>query len=59
MYNEKNYAHIFLKRNLPLPDLELVDQNIKSSSPINFFRLYGFSGLNHIKKNLINNYEIQ
>jgi hypothetical protein len=54
MYNPmKIYDHIFLKRNLAVPDFDLVDQNIKNSSPINFFRLYGFSGVSHIKKEFI------
>ncbi len=57
MYSAKKiYAHIFLKRNLSIPDFNLIDESIRSSGPINFFRLYGFSGFNHIKKNLINNY---
>jgi hypothetical protein len=49
MYSAKKiYDHIFLKRNLPVPNLDLVDRSIRVSSPINFFRLYGISGLNHI-----------
>jgi len=47
---KKIYAHIFLKRNLSIPDFNLIDESIRSSGPINFFRLYGFSGFNHIKK---------
>ena len=50
LYNPKKiYAHIFLKRSLIVPDFDLVDQSIRTSSTINFFRLYGVSGFSNIK----------
>lgn len=50
MYSAKRiYTHIFLKRNLPVPDFNLIDESIRSSSSINFFRLYGINGLSDIK----------
>jgi hypothetical protein len=50
MYNPmKIYDHIFLKRNLSIPDFNLIDESIISSGPINFFRLYGINGISEIK----------
>jgi hypothetical protein len=50
MYNPmKIYDHIFLKRNLSIPDFNLIEESIISSGPINFFRLYGINGISEIK----------
>jgi hypothetical protein len=50
MYNPmKIYDHIFLKRNLSIPDFNLIDESIISSGPINFFRLYGINWISEIK----------
>ncbi len=53
MYSVKKiFDHIFLKRNLSVPNFDAIEISIRKSSPINLFRLYGKEGLDELKNDL-------
>ncbi len=53
MYSVKKILnHIFLKRNLSIPNFDAIEISIRKSSPINLFKLYSKEGLDDLKNDL-------
>jgi len=48
----KIFEHIFLNRNLSIPDFDAIETSIRKSNFINLFRLYGSDGFGYLKNNL-------
>lgn len=53
MYSTKEiFEHIFSNRNLSIPDFDAIETNIRKSSFINLFRLYGRDGFRYLRSDL-------